>query len=62
MYSKCMQMAKQLLILGCIDEAQLKSMDMVKAQTDIGITLLCYSGVVTIADHDLLIPISYMIL
>ena len=40
-----------------MDEAQLKSMDMVKAQADIGITLLSYSGVITIADCDLLIPI-----
>ena len=52
-----MRMAEQLLISECIDEAQLKSMDMVKAQTDIGMMLLSYSGVVTIVDCDLLIPI-----
>ena len=57
-----MQMAEQLLILGCVDEVQLKSMDMVKARTDIGITLLSYSGVVTLVDRDLLIPIYDLIM
>ena len=38
-------MAEQLLILGCIDETQLQSMDMVRAQADIGITLLSYSSI-----------------
>ena len=58
-----MQMAERLLISGYIDEAQLKSMDMVKALTDIRIMLLSYSGVVTTADGDLLIPsYNYMIL
>ena len=42
---KYMQMAEQLLISGCIDEAQLQNMDMVRARTDIGITLLSYSGI-----------------
>jgi len=41
-------MAEQLLISGCIDEAQLQSMDMIKARTDIGVTLLSYSGIVII--------------
>ena len=47
MYSydfKCMQMAEQLLISGCIDEAQLQSMDMVRAHINIGKMLLSHSG------------------
>ena len=39
-------MAEQLLVLGQVDEAQLQRMDMVRAQTDIGITLLSYSGMI----------------
>ena len=40
-----MQMAEQLLISGCLDEAQLRSMDMVEARVNIGITLLSHSGI-----------------
>lgn len=48
-------MAEQLLVSGCIDEAQLQSMDMVRARSDIGITLLSYSGIASYSQLVILI-------
>jgi len=44
-------MAEQLLLSGIIDESYLRARDMIQARVDIGVTLLCHSGMCIVDIH-----------